>query len=82
LNIHESTAADTSVGVDVQNLVGPAFRSADGILRVIVVRGNTVGADSLDRIEVRQASADSIDILLIESADNWDWNNNGRCNVD
>lgn len=82
LNIHESTAADTSVGIEVQNLVDPAFRSADGILRVIVVRGNTVGADSLDRIEIWQASADAIDILLVESADNWVWNYNGRCNED
>jgi hypothetical protein len=46
-------------------LVGCAVWSADGILRIVIVRGGTIGADSLDDVEAGEASADVVDQLLV-----------------
>ena len=81
LDVDEPTVAYTGIRVDVKNLVFAAIRSADGVLRVVVVGGNTVGADSQDEVEIFQASAYSVEILLVDAANNRDRNNNRRCDI-
>ena len=66
IDVIESSNADTGEGVEVKLLVGCAVGSADGILRVVIVGGGAVCADSLDDVEAGEAGADIVDQLLID----------------
>ena len=66
IDVIESSNADTGEGVEVKLLIGCAVGSADGILRIVIVRGSAVGADPLDDIEAGEAGADIVDQLLID----------------
>jgi hypothetical protein len=47
-------------------LIFGAVGSADGELRIVVVRSHAVGAHSGDEVEVREALANVVDQLLVE----------------
>lgn len=46
-------------------------------LGIIVVGSGTVGADTLDQVESRQADTDVVDQLLVERAGGNDWGGGG-----
>lgn len=70
MDVDESTVADTDVSTQIIDLVKGAGRSADSELSIVVVGGNTVGANSFDREEISKAGTDSINVFFIEFADN------------
>lgn len=47
VDIEETRLANAGHGVDIQHLIATASGSADGSLSIIVIWGNTVGANSL-----------------------------------
>ena len=65
-DVIESSDTNAFKRAEVELLVGCACRSADGILSIIVVRGSTVGANSLDNVEAGQTDADIVDELLVD----------------
>jgi hypothetical protein len=82
IDVKEASLTDALKGVEIKNFVGSAFRSADGELRIIVVRGSAICASSFNEVE----SIDTNTVLsyqsFIEATSRnfrgWGW---GRWNV-
>ena len=82
IDVKEASLTDALEGVEIKNFIGSASRSADGELRIIVVRGSAICASSFDEVE----SIDTNTVLsyqsFIETTSrnfrSWGW---GRWNV-
>jgi hypothetical protein len=68
VDVVEAALAGAFQGVDIENFVGLAFRSADGELGVIVVRGGAVGADTLNEVETIKADTVEANQSFVEAA--------------
>jgi len=82
IDIKEASLTDALEGVEIKNFVGSAFRSADGELRIIVVRGSAICASSFDEVESIDTNTVLSDQSFIEATSRnfrgWGW---GRWNV-
>ena len=74
VDVDKTSNADAGESVDIELLIAGAVGSADSQLSIIVARSDAGSADSLDKVVVRETSADIIDHSFVESTD-WDGNN-------
>ena len=81
VDVDKASNADAGESVDIELLIAGAVGSADSQLSIIVARSDAGSADSLDKVVVRETSADIIDHSFVESAD-WDGNNGINGNDD
>lgn len=68
VDVVEASLACAFQGIEVKNFVGSAFRSANGKLGIIIVRGCAVSANTLNEVESIKADAVLADQSFVEAA--------------